>query len=57
MIIEWKPGSTISVNTDNGAVLISANKEGLLSLADHLAALAEANGAALEEIRRKTGIE
>ena len=42
MNIEWKTGSEIRVSIDNGAAVISANREGLLSLADQLAALAEA---------------
>ena len=42
MMIEWKDGFEISVRMENGAVVISANKEGLLSLALQLAALAEA---------------
>lgn len=37
-------GFTIRVTAENGDVLISANKEGLLSLAGHLTALAEAAG-------------
>ncbi len=41
MKIEWKPGFTIRVNVDYGTVTISANREGLLSLAGQLTALAE----------------
>ena len=41
MKIEWVEGFTISVNTHNQEVTISANKEGLLSLAGQLQALAE----------------
>ena len=41
MKIEWIDGYRISVNTDNKEVTISANREGLLSLARQLQALAE----------------
>ena len=37
----WIDGYTIRVTAENKEVLISANKEGLLSLAGHLTALAE----------------
>ena len=41
MNIEWIDGFEIRVNNDNDEVVISANREGLLSLAGQLAALAE----------------
>ena len=41
MKIEWVEGFEISVNTCNTEVTISANREGLLSLASQLKALAE----------------
>ena len=41
MKIEWTNGFEIHVSIDNGTAVISANKEGLLSLAGQLAALAE----------------
>ncbi len=41
MDIEWKEGFEISVRIERGAAVISANREGLLSLAAQLAALAE----------------
>ena len=41
MNIEWEPDFTIRVTNDNGEVVISANREGLLSLAKQLAALAD----------------
>ena len=41
MEIKWIDGFNIRVNIINGAVVISANKEGLFSLADQLTALAE----------------
>ena len=44
MKIEWKDGFTIRVKADNHTVLVSANREGLLSLAAQLTALAEAGG-------------
>ena len=40
MKIEWIEGFTISVRTHNQRVTISANKEGLLSLAEQLKTLA-----------------
>lgn len=41
MKAEWVEGFRISVNTHHDGVTISANKEGLLSLAVQLKALAE----------------
>ena len=41
MKIDWVEGFRMSVKTDNGKATISANKEGLLSLARQLQALAE----------------
>lgn len=41
MKIEWVDGFVIRVSIDKGAVVLSANKEGLLSLAAQLHALAE----------------
>ena len=42
MEINWEDGFTIKVRVEDGeTVVISANKEGLLSLADHLKALAQ----------------
>ena len=41
MKIEWLDGCKISVNTDDEEVIISANREGLLSLSGQLRALAE----------------
>ena len=40
MKLEWVDGFQIRVSFADGAVLISANREGLLSLAAHLSALA-----------------
>ena len=44
MEFEWESGFSIGVRADNGEVVISANKAGLISLANHLMALAEAGG-------------
>ena len=41
MDMKWVDGSTISVRIDGNTVVISANKEGLLSLADQLTSMAE----------------
>ena len=41
MEIKWRDGSEISVSADGDAVSITANREGLLSLAEQLTALAE----------------
>ncbi len=41
MNVEWKDGFCIRVNTDGNTVVLSANREGLLSLRDHLTALAD----------------
>ena len=40
--IEWAEGFEIRVKVDREAVIIEANKEGMLSLAKQLIALAEA---------------
>lgn len=46
MTINWINGFKINVSIDESAVVIFANKEGLLSLANQLTALAnEVNGA------------
>ena len=42
MNIEWEDGYTIKVKVEENTVVISANKEGLLSLARHLTDLADA---------------
>lgn len=42
MNIEWVDGHEIRVKADDDTVVIAANKEGLLSLAKHITALAEA---------------
>ena len=42
MEFNWEDGFTIAVKIEeDGAVLLSANKEGLLSLANHFMALAQ----------------
>ena len=41
MHIEWVNGSEIQVRAENGTAVITANREGLLSLAKHLTALAD----------------
>ena len=41
MDLHWEEGFTISVGNDRKTVVIRANREGLLSLANHMAALAE----------------
>lgn len=43
MEMRWEDGFSIAVKVENNAVTISANKEGLLSLANHLRALAQDN--------------
>ncbi len=42
MKITWVEGAEVAVRLEKGAVTVSANREGLLSLAGQLAALAEA---------------
>ena len=39
--MKWVDGFEIAVKIENGAAIISANKEGLLSMAAQLTALAE----------------
>lgn len=41
MTFHWIDGFTVNVALDGNTVIISANKEGLLSLANHLKTLAE----------------
>ena len=43
MEMKWVDGFTIAVKIENNAVIITANKEGLLSLANYLTALAQDN--------------
>ena len=43
MYISWEDGFSIKVKVDSGTVIISANKEGMLSLAAQLTALAKAS--------------
>lgn len=40
MDFKWEAGFSVSVRIADGAAVVSANREGLLSLANHLAALA-----------------
>ena len=42
MELEWKDGFELKVKIENGVTIISANREGLLSLAAQLSALANA---------------
>lgn len=41
MKIDWVEGFEIKAAAENGEIVISANREGMLSLAKHLIALAE----------------
>lgn len=41
MEVKWVDGFEIRVTVDSGGAVISANREGLLSLAKHLTALAD----------------
>ena len=41
MEVKWVDGFEIRVTVDSGAAVISANREGLLSLAEQLTALAD----------------
>ncbi len=41
MDYKWEDGFTIRVKTECGAAVISANRAGLISLANHLTRLAE----------------
>ena len=41
MEFHWVDGFEIKVTVEDGTAIISANKEGLLSLSNHLTALAE----------------
>ncbi len=41
MIFTWEDGFSIQVQTENGQILISANRAGLRSLAENLSRLAE----------------
>jgi hypothetical protein len=42
MDLNWEEGFQIDVRIGNGTAVIRANREGLMSLANHLKALAEA---------------
>ena len=55
MKIEWVDGSEIRVRIENEEIVISANKEGLLSLAKQLTALAEETpGSHVHSVLHKT---
>ena len=41
MNVQWVDGFEISTNIDDGTIIIRANREGLLSLANQLITLAE----------------
>ena len=41
MVIEWIDGFEIKTATEKGKIIISANREGMLSLAKQLTALAD----------------
>ena len=41
MDFRWEEGYTLEVRIRDGAAVISANREGLISLSNHLRALAE----------------
>ena len=41
MILHWVDGFEITVEVMDGSVVLSANREGLLSLANHLTVLAD----------------
>lgn len=41
MKVEWVEGFEIKAVAENGEIVISANREGMLSLAKHLTALAD----------------
>ena len=41
MDLQWEEGFTISVDTGENTVVVRANREGLLSLANHMISLAE----------------
>lgn len=41
MELDWEDGFSISASVDGDAMVISANREGLVSLANHLLTLSE----------------
>ena len=41
MKIDWVDGFEIKAKVENGEIMVTANREGLLSLAHHLTALAD----------------
>ena len=43
MEMKWEDGFMIAVKVEHNTVTISANKEGLLSMANHLTTLAQEN--------------
>ena len=50
MVFKWEDDFQISCNVENGGIKISANKEGLLSLANHLLNLAQESVSAKHHI-------
>ncbi len=57
MDLHWEEGFTIDVRFENGAAVIRANREGLLSLANHLRALAEASAGSHIHLDRGNALE
>lgn len=55
--MQWEEGYRISVRTEDGAAVISANREGLLSLSRHLAELAEGRSGDHSHLDRFNALE
>lgn len=57
MDIKWEEDSTISVSAERGEVLLSANRDGLISLAGILLTLAEENPGAHVHLDERNSLE
>ena len=44
MELKWEDGFTVSTRVEGGAIVLRANREGLLSLANHMREMAEHPG-------------
>lgn len=57
MDLVWEEGFQIDVRVGNGAAVIRANREGLMSLANHLKTLAEAPAGSHIHLDQRNALE
>lgn len=57
MVLNWEDGFTVHVRLECGTVVLSANRAGLLSLANHLTALAKEEAGSHIHLDRYNSLE